>query len=62
MRSALVIEPVLRHGANLVRHGHAHFGAATSHTATGIPVHNVALPVIRRPWARFEFAWIIPRW
>lgn len=41
-------EPINRYGATAVFHGHAHRGAAEGRTSTGIPVYNVALPVLRR--------------
>jgi Icc-related predicted phosphoesterase len=40
-------EVVDRHGANLVLHGHAHHGSADGKTTAGIPVHNVALPILQ---------------
>jgi Icc-related predicted phosphoesterase len=40
-------EPVNRYGAAAVFHGHAHHGAAEGRTAAGVPVFNVALPVLR---------------
>ncbi len=40
-------EVVDRHGANIIFHGHAHHGTADGKTTGGIPVHNVALPIIQ---------------
>lgn len=40
-------EVVDRHGANLVLHGHAHHGSPDGKTTSGIPVHNVALPILQ---------------
>jgi Icc-related predicted phosphoesterase len=40
-------EVVDRHGAQLVVHGHAHHGSADGATTAGIPVHNVALPILQ---------------
>jgi uncharacterized protein len=40
-------EVVDRHGANLVLHGHAHHGSPNGKTTAGIPVHNVALPILQ---------------
>ena len=40
-------EVVDRHGAKLVLHGHAHHGSADGKTTAGIPVHNVALPILQ---------------
>jgi Icc-related predicted phosphoesterase len=41
-------EPLNRHPVNLVVHGHAHHGALEGHTSAGIPVYNVALPLLLR--------------
>lgn len=41
-------EVIDRHGADLVIHGHAHNGACDGKTATGIPVHNVAITLLQR--------------
>ncbi|OPZ85717.1 MAG: Calcineurin-like phosphoesterase superfamily domain protein [bacterium ADurb.Bin429] len=54
--SSLLCEPVDKLGANLVVHGHAHLGAERGHTESGIPVRNVALPVLKRSYAILEFA------
>ena len=40
-------EPLSRYPVSVVFHGHAHKGAAEGHTATGIPVYNVAMPVLK---------------
>jgi Icc-related predicted phosphoesterase len=52
-------EVVDRHGADLVLHGHAHHGSPDGKTTAGIPVHNVALPILRAmgvatPYRLFE--------
>jgi Icc-related predicted phosphoesterase len=52
-------EVVDRHGANLVVHGHAHHGSPDGKTTAGIPVHNVALPILKAtgvctPYRLFE--------
>jgi Icc-related predicted phosphoesterase len=44
--SYLLAEAVDRAGADLVIHGHAHHGVEQGTTPGGIPVRNVALPVI----------------
>ena len=44
-------EAIDRAGADLALHGHAHYGTAEGATSGGIPVRNVALNVIRRPYA-----------
>jgi Icc-related predicted phosphoesterase len=41
-------EPLHRYPVDLVLHGHAHFGSAEAQTENGIPVYNVALPLLRR--------------
>jgi Icc-related predicted phosphoesterase len=41
-------EPLNRYGVSVVFHGHAHRGAPEGKTATGVPVYNVALPVLKR--------------
>lgn len=40
-------EPLSRYPVTAVVHGHAHRGAAEGKTATGVPVYNVSLPVLR---------------
>jgi Icc-related predicted phosphoesterase len=43
--------------ADLVLHGHAHFGRHEGRTPGGIPVFNVAIPVLdrlKRRWARID--------
>ncbi len=45
--SSRLEEPINRHGATAVVHGHAHRGAAEGKTSTGIPVYNVSVPVMR---------------
>ena len=41
-------EPINRYRARAVFHGHAHSGSPEGATARGIPVYNVAMPVMRR--------------
>jgi Icc-related predicted phosphoesterase len=52
--SSLLSEPIDRHGADLVLHGHAHHGSEAGHTGRGIPVRNVALPVLKTYYTIFE--------
>ncbi|HEX2824839.1 MAG TPA: metallophosphoesterase [Burkholderiales bacterium] len=40
-----------RAGADLVLHGHAHYGSVEGVTEGGVPVRNVAMPLIRMPYA-----------
>jgi len=42
--------------AHLAVHGHAHHGSEAGWTAGGVPVRNVARPVIRRPYAVYELS------
>src|SRR5262245_41693797 len=44
-------EPINRYRATLVVHGHAHRGALEGTSASGVPVYNVALPLLRRTFA-----------
>ena len=44
-------EALDRAGADLALHGHAHHGAEKGVTPGGIPVRNVAMPLIKRPYA-----------
>lgn len=37
-------------GALAIFHGHAHHGVPEGRTPRGVPVYNVALPVLRRVW------------
>lgn len=52
--SYLLAEAIDGPGADLALHGHAHMGQEKGITAHGIPVRNVALPVLRRPYAIYN--------
>lgn len=52
--SYLLAEAIDSAGADLVLHGHAHLGQEKGVTARGIPVRNVALPVLRHPYALYN--------
>lgn len=58
--SSRLEEPLARYDVTAVFHGHAHRGAPEGKTAGGIPVYNVALPVLqsaypdRPPFRLFE--------
>jgi Icc-related predicted phosphoesterase len=52
--SYLLAEAIDRSGADLVIHGHAHHGQEKGVTARGIPVRNVAFPLLRRPYAIYD--------
>ena len=53
--SSLLCGPIDEVGANLVVHGHAHYGTEHGATESGIPVRNTALPVLKRSYAVLEF-------
>lgn len=40
-------EPLLRYPVDAVFHGHAHRGTLEGYTRNGVPVYNVALPLLR---------------
>jgi Icc-related predicted phosphoesterase len=53
--SYLLAEAVDRSGADLVLHGHAHRGSPSGMTPGGVPVRNVAVPVIGCAYQVFHF-------
>lgn len=53
--SYLLAEAADGAGADLIVHGHAHAGSERGVTPGGIPVRNVALPVIGRPYKVYCF-------
>jgi Icc-related predicted phosphoesterase len=54
--SYLLGEAIDRAGADLVIHGHAHHGVEQGVTPGGIPVRNVALPVISQAFRLYALA------
>lgn len=46
-------EAIDRAGAHLAIHGHAHHGAERGITPRGVPVRNVAMPLLRRPYGLY---------
>ncbi|EYF00955.1 metallophosphoesterase family protein [Chondromyces apiculatus] len=46
--SSRLATPVDMHGADVVFHGHAHHGTLEGRTAKGVPVYNVAFPLLRK--------------
>jgi Icc-related predicted phosphoesterase len=44
--SSRLLEPIETLGADVVFHGHAHHGSLEGATPTGIPVFNVAMPLL----------------
>lgn len=51
--NSMLCAAIDRSGADLVLHGHAHHGSPAGTTPGGIPVRNVAQPVIRKPYEVF---------
>jgi Icc-related predicted phosphoesterase len=49
--SSRLEEPIGRYPVSLVFHGHAHRGCLEGATKTGVPVYNVALPLLMRSFA-----------
>ena len=45
--SSRLEEPINRYGAVAAVHGHSHHGVPEGRTSTGVPVYNVALPLLR---------------
>jgi Icc-related predicted phosphoesterase len=60
--SSRLEDSINRYNVTLVVHGHAHHGSPEGRTATGVPVYNVSLPVLREafpdrpPFRTFEIA------
>ena len=50
----LLAEAIDGAGAALAVHGHAHLGAERGRTPSGVPVRNVAQPVLGRPYAVYR--------
>ena len=46
--SSRLEEPINRYAASVVFHGHAHAGRPEGKTSAGVPVYNVALPLLQR--------------
>lgn len=44
--------PINRHPVDVVFHGHAHRGSLEGRTVGGVPVYNVALPLLSREYAK----------
>lgn len=52
--SSRMLQPIDTLGATAVFHGHAHHGTAEATTPSGIPVYNVALPLLREHDLQFR--------
>jgi Icc-related predicted phosphoesterase len=48
--SSRLEDPLNRYPVTAAFHGHAHRGAPEAYTSAGVPVYNVALPLLRRRW------------
>jgi len=48
--SSRLEEPLARYPVTAVVHGHAHNGCLEGHTASGTPVYNVAMPLLKKCW------------
>lgn len=48
--SSRLEEPLLRYQVDAVFHGHAHRGTLEAKTISGVPVYNVAKPLLQRSW------------
>lgn len=61
--SSRLEEPLMRYPVDAVFHGHAHRGTLQAHTVTGVPVYNVARPLLQRsyPDAAPFFLYELPR-
>lgn len=46
--SSRLEEPINRYRVTAAFHGHAHRGSPLGRTSTGVPVHNVAMPLLAR--------------
>jgi hypothetical protein len=51
--SSRMVQPIDTLGATAVFHGHAHHGTARGETPGGVPVFNVAWPLLREAGAQF---------
>jgi Icc-related predicted phosphoesterase len=49
-------EAIDRGSADLALHGHAHHGAEKGVTPGGVPVRNVAMPLLKRPYAVYTLS------
>ncbi|MBE0447342.1 MAG: metallophosphoesterase [Actinobacteria bacterium] len=48
--ASIMAEPINRLGADLIIHGHSHYGTEKGTTSGGIPVRNVAISTMGRPY------------
>jgi Icc-related predicted phosphoesterase len=52
--SSRLLQPIDTHGADAVFHGHAHHGALEGETPGGVPVFNVAMPLLEASGMNFQ--------
>jgi Icc-related predicted phosphoesterase len=57
--SSRLLTPIETYQATVVFHGHAHVGAPEARTPAGIPVYNVALPLLEKSGLRYRL-WTTP--
>jgi Icc-related predicted phosphoesterase len=57
--SSRLLAPIENFRATVVFHGHAHVGAPEGRTPAGIPVYNVALPLLEKEGIRYRL-WTTP--
>jgi Icc-related predicted phosphoesterase len=57
--SSRLEEPLNRYAASVVFHGHAHRGRVEGKTAEGVPVYNVALPLLQRMYPDRPPFWVV---
>jgi Icc-related predicted phosphoesterase len=48
--SSRLEEPLARYPVTAVIHGHAHNGTLEGKTSSGVPVYNVAMPLLKKTW------------
>ena len=48
--SSRLEEPLTRYPVTAVVHGQAHNGCLEGHTASGTPVYNVSMPLLKKCW------------
>jgi Icc-related predicted phosphoesterase len=51
--SSRLLQPIETIGADVIFHGHAHHGSPEATTPAGIPVYNVAYPLLREAGKKF---------
>jgi Icc-related predicted phosphoesterase len=55
--SSRLLPPIETYGADVVFHGHAHIGSPEGSTPAGIPVYNVAHPLLERCYGKAYRIW-----